>query len=103
MLGYRSKMTTSLPVAPSTKYLDMCATEYGVKNIESGWLPAGIGHARAFDVSRFTVVRVTRLGTQARRRPYGETYSLIVPVKFWKRKSWIWVLLVLEEFGLAPI
>jgi len=31
-------------------------------------------------------------------------YSFTTPVKFWKMKSWIWVLLaVLEELGRAPV
>lgn len=76
--GYRSRIATSRPVAPATKY------QHGSVTHE----PSTNGPLR---------VRVSACGCS---NIY--THSRTVPVKPWNRKSWMCVLFVLEVLGRGP-
>jgi len=68
------------------------------------YLPTGIADTWSFNVwDAVNKVEFKIIVYIEKQVTESDTYSFTTPVKLWKTKSWMWVLLVLEEFGRGPV
>ena len=68
------------------------------------YLPTGITDTWSFNVwGAINKVEFKIIVYIEKQVTESDAYSFTTPVKFWKMKSWMWVLLVLEEFGRGSV
>ena len=68
------------------------------------YLPTGITDTWSFNIwDAINKVKFKIIVYVEKQVMESDAYSFTTPVKFWKTKSWIWVLLVPEEFSWGPV